>query len=398
MSDGRTVKRTRAGVLVRILVGVAVAIVASPAEVTASVLAPARSVLTPASRAGPARVSVVGTSLYLNGNPWQFSGINAPQAATDYAVNGGCGAAFDLMSFFDSLPRDSVARVGFGQDATIDEGPNSSRTKVNRDWQALDRVVAAADQSSTHIRLIVGLGNEGGTCDGGVFKTDEWYQSGYMKPYIGADGYARSSYWQYLQEVVGRYAGNPAIFMWEPMGEPEAADCAPGYGGGECYSHKSCPADATTTLVNWFDRVGAEIHKLDPGTLVGTGELSDEQCGWAGGGELRIDESAGVDVASFHDYGSPNIAMPAQLAAAIADAKEAGKPLVVGEVGIAAGNGCPISLAERANEMHAKLDAAISAGVAGWVPWTYGTGTKSCDYYILAGDPVFAVLAKAPGV
>jgi hypothetical protein len=90
--------------------------------------------------------------------------------------------------------------------------------------------------------------------------------------------------------------------------------------------------------------------------------------------------------------------MPAQLAAAIADAHEAGKPLVVGEVGIDAGNGCPISLAERAREMSAKLKAAMSADVAGWIPWSYGTGTKSCDTYILSGDPVFAVLAKAPGV
>jgi endo-1,4-beta-mannosidase len=182
------------------------------------------------------------------------------------------------------------------------------------------------------------------------------------------------------------------------MGEPEAAQCAPGYTGGECYSHKTCPPSATATLVNWFDRVGAEIHDLDPGTLVGTGDLSDEQCGWAGGGELAIDEAAGVDVASFHDYGSPNVAMPTQLAAAIADAKKAGKPLVVGEVGIAAGNGCPTSLAERAQEMRAKLDAAMSAGVAGWIPWTYGTGTDdSCDYYILPGDPVLGVLATVAG-
>ncbi|MGP8208145.1 MAG: cellulase family glycosylhydrolase [Acidimicrobiales bacterium] len=353
---------------------------------------------TSASPVGPSGVSVVGTSLYLNGEPWQFKGINAPEAATDYAVNGGCGAAFDLPSFFDSLPRDSVVRVGFSQDATIDEGPGLSHTTVNRDWQALDRVVAAADQSTSHVRLIVDLGNEGGTCDGGVFKTDQWYQSGYLQPYVGADGYARSSYWEYLQQVVGRYAGNPAIFMWEPMGDAEAADCAPGYSGDGCYSHKSCPADATAMLVNWFDQVGAEIHALDPGSLVGTGDLSDQQCGWANGGELLIDEAAGVDVASFHDYGSDDVALPAGLEQAIADAKEANKPLVVGEVGIAAGNGCPTSLAERSSELRAKLTAAFSAGVAGWLPWTYGTGTNTaCDYYILPADPALDLLATAAG-
>jgi hypothetical protein len=341
-------------------------------------------------------VRAEGTSLYLHGRPWHFVGINVPQAATDYQVNGGCGASFDLLALFDALPMDSVARVGFGQDPTIDEGPGASRTTVNRDWRALDRVVEAADQSTTHVRLIVGLGAESGTCDGGAFKTDAWYQSGYLRSFTGADGYRRSSYWDYLKEVVSRYAGNPAIFMWEPMGEPEAADCAPGYSGGECYGHKSCPADATTTLVNWFDRVGTEIHHLDPATLVGTGALSNEQCGWAGAGELRIDGSTGVDVASFDDYGRPDQAMPAQLAAAVADAEQARKPLIVGEVGIAAGVGCPTSLAQRAMEMRAKLDAALSAGVAGWAPWTYGTGTSNgCDDYILASDPLLGVLARS---
>ena len=348
--------------------------------------------------AGPAGVIAVGTKLYLNGKPWQFGGINVPQAATDYAVNGGCGASFDLMPFFDSLPPNSAVRVGFGQDATIEEGPGLDPNVVHHDWAGLDQVVAAADQSTSHVRLIVDLGGEGGTCDGGLFKTDQWYKTGYMRPYLGADGYARTSYWDYIGEVVGRYAANPAIFMWEPMGEPEAPDCAPGYFGGECYSHSLCPPDATTALVDWFDKVGAKIHALDPGTLVGTGELSDDQCGWAGPGELRIDEAAGVDVASFHDYGSPSTAMPPQLAAGIADARKAGKPLVIGEVGIDAGAGCPTSLGQRAVEMRAKMAAAMAAGVAGWVPWSYGTGTKSCDYYILSGDPVLGILRSAPGV
>jgi mannan endo-1,4-beta-mannosidase len=394
---GRRVKRLCTNAFLAALVSAVTVVIPSSPATAAFVLAATGPVPASASPAGPTGASVVGTSFYLNGKPWQFSGINVPQATTDYSVNGGCGASFSLLPFFDSLPQNSVVRLGFGQDATIEEGPNFRRDKVNRDWQALDRAVAAADESTTHVRLIVDLGGQSGTCDGGVFKTDEWYKSGYLRPYLGADGYARSSYWEYLREVVSRYAANRAILMWEPMGEPEASDCAPGSSGGDCYGHMSCPSDATTTLVNWFNRVGAEIRKLDPGVLVGTGELSDGQCGWAGAGELRIDEASGVDVASFHDYGSPSVAMPGQLTAGIADANEAGKPLVVGEVGIDAGDGCTISLAERAREMGAKLKAAMSAGVSGWIPWSYGTGTKSCDTYILPGDPVLAVLADAPG-
>ncbi len=323
----------------------------------------------------PGGVVLRGTSLYLAGKQWQFTGVNAPEAATNYAVNGGCGAEVTALSLFDSLPPDSVVRVNFDQDETIDVGSDVSPTVVNRDWRGLDQVVAAADKSTTHVRLIAYLATQGGTCDGEVYKTDQWYRSGYLQPYAGPVGYGdstdypHSSYWDYLQHVVSRYAGNPAVLMWEPMSEPEASACLPGYSGGACVGHDTCPADATTTLVNWFDRVGAEVHSLDPGTLVGTGELTSQQCGWSGGGELRIDQAAGVDVASYHDYGSDNVALPGGLALAITDAKQAGKPLVVGEVGVPAGESCPTGVPERGTEMSAKYRAAMGAGVAGWLPW-----------------------------
>jgi hypothetical protein len=326
-------------------------------------------------QAGANGVVLNGTSLYLDGTLWQFTGINVPEAATDYVINGGCGAEIDVPAFFDSLPPDSVVRVNFAQDETIDVGPGLSHTQVNRDWRALDSVVAAADQSTTHVRLIAYVATQGGVCDGNVYKSDGWYRSGYLQPYTGPVGYgdsadyAHSSYWTYLQEVVSRYAGNPAILMWEPMSEPEASTCLPGYSGGGCYGHDTCPVDATTTLVNWFNRVGAEVHALDPGVPVETGELTSAQCGWSGSGELRIDEAAGVDVASFHDYGSDS-AMTPGLATSIADAKRAGKPLIVGEVGIPAGETCPISsLPQKGTEAWAKLRAALAAGVAGWLPW-----------------------------
>ena len=192
-------------------------------------------------------VVAVGTSLYLDGKPWQFTGTNVPQAATDYTLNGGCGAEINLPAFFDSLPPNSVVRVNFAQDETIDVGPGLSHTVVNRDWRALDNVVADADQSTTHVRLIAYLATQGGVCDGGIYKSDDWYKSGYLQPYAGPVGYgdsadyAHSSYWAYLQQVVSRYAGNPAILMWEPMSEPEASVCLPGYSGGGAMATTPAP-------------------------------------------------------------------------------------------------------------------------------------------------------------
>jgi mannan endo-1,4-beta-mannosidase len=358
----------RAAVHKRVVIGAAVALLFMP---------PGQAAASPALTAvrTPDGVVLRGTSLYLASKPWQFTGVNAPEAASDYAINGGCGAEINVLSLFDSLPRNSVVRVNFDQDETIDVGPDVSPRAVNRDWRGLDQVVAAANQSTSHVHLIAYLGTQGGTCDGEVFKTDEWYKSGYLEPYAGPVGYgdstsyAHSSYWSYLQQVISRYAGNPAILMWEPMSEPEASDCLPGYRGGACYGNDTCPADATTTLVNWFDQVGDEVHSLDPGALVGTGELTSEQCGWSGGGESRIDEAAGVDVASYHDYGSDSAAMPGGLALAIADAKQAGKPLVVGEVGVPAGEACPTGAPQPGTEMSAKYRSAMAAGVAGWLPW-----------------------------
>jgi mannan endo-1,4-beta-mannosidase len=360
--------RTQAAGHKRIFIAAAAALLAVP---------PGQAAASPVPATARAQDGVVlrGTSLFLAGKPWQFTGVNAPEAATDYAVNGGCGAAIDLSSLFNSLPLDSVVRVNFDQDETVDVGPHLNPAVVNRDWRGLDQVVAAADQSTSHVRLIAYLGTQGGTCDGEVFKTDEWYRSGYMQPYSGPVGYgdstayAHSSYWAYVQQVVSRYAGNPALLMWEPMSEPEAPECLPGYSGSACYGNDTCPADATATLVHWFDLVGAELHALDPGTLVGTGELTSEQCGWSGGGELRIDEASGIDVASYHDYGSNGKAMPGGLALAIADAKQAAKPLVIGEVGVPTGEACPTGAPRPGTEISAKYRAAMAAGVAGWLPW-----------------------------
>ena len=36
----------------------------------------------------------------------------------------------------------------------------------------------------------------------------------------------------------------------------------------------------------------------------------------------------------------------------------------------------------------------MAGGVAGWAAWSYGTGTKSCDYYILPGDPVMGLVGS----
>jgi hypothetical protein len=105
-----------------------------------------------------------------------------------------------------------------------------------------------------------------------------------------------------------------------------------------------------------------------------------------------------VDVASYHDYGADNTAVPAYLAESIPQAAAVGKPLVVGEAGINAQvnlSGCTM-LADRANNINVKLSGQFAAGVSGVVVWDWvhgGAGTM-CTYDIVTGDPLLSILQQ----
>jgi hypothetical protein len=344
--------------------------------------------------AAPSGVSRRGTCLLLNGQPIVLSGINAPQAATDYEVNGGCGAAIDIDRLFGSLAPNSVVRVGFGQDAAINGATGA------RDWRALDRVVAAAERSTTHVRLILGITNQAGTCDGTHWRGHDWYAGAYRDvPPSAPDGLPRVSYWNWIHELVPRYAASTAVGMWEPVGEPEAAVCAPGYDGGACYTHKTCPADATAVLRTFFDVIGAEFHRMDPAHLVASGSLGGDQCGWAGNGSLVVQGSPGIDVATFHDYGSDTTAVPPWLSRRIDESRTLAKPIITEEVGITAGPACT-STSRRASELDAKRRGGAAQGVAGFLPWLYSqsTGRITCDDQLRPDDPAMAALARPASV
>jgi len=333
-----------------------------------------------------------GVDFYLNGARFQFVGINAPQAATDYDVNPGCGAVVDLPALFNSLPPDSAVRVGFLQDATI------NHITGKRDWRGLDRVVAAAEQSPKHPRLIVGLTSQSGTCDANVWKGATWYEGGYRRPANDWDDLPRSSYWQYLQQVVTRYSHSTAIAMWEPVGEPEPSDCSPGFEGAACYGHTTCPPNATAILRAFYDTVGAEIRSLDPNHLIGDGAIGGTQCGWANGGATTIDASPYIDALGWHDYyGATAPPVTPDLLARIATGRLLGKPVITEEAGMPAGtaSGC-MNTSTRAQVLGEEMRQGDAAGLQGFLPWAYGGPPQperhACDDYIFSDDPLYSAL------
>jgi mannan endo-1,4-beta-mannosidase len=362
-----------------------------PVAVAAAPAAGQELVGPPPALSPPGRLEVAGTHLTVGGAPVQLVGINAPMIATDYGLGAGCGAAVTAEDVFASVPAGSLVRVWFTRALATQAATGT------RDWSSIDRVVAAAEASPRRPRLIITLATQSGICDDGEWKGSDWYLDGFRSR-AGAPSSGGGTYLEFLQQAVVRYGDSPAVAMWEPVNEPEAADCAVGVSGTGCYGAKTCPAGAAHALRTFFDVAGAEIHRLAPGALVLSGALGGDQCGWASVPSLP-NASPGIDVLSFHDYGSDEAPVSAWLAVRLDEARALDRPLVVGEVGIPGRDvpGCR-SLDDRAARLQAKVLGGLAAGAAGVVLWVYGGGGPvGCDLYVQPGDPVLRWLATAPG-
>lgn len=374
---------------------------ASPTAISTAIptVAPTATVPPPSALSGA--ISASGTALVLGGHAIQFTGVDAYELASTWGENGGCGPQVDtptLDSFFASLRPNSLVRIWARQ--------GSMAINVNThqlDWAPLDRVFAAAAQYNQ--KLLVSIGDYGGGCDDGHIKDDAWYTGGYMQVY-NSNGMTPYSYWQYLQLLVDRYKTAPALGMWEPLNEPEAWDCTSGYAAdGSCTTPLVCnEAQGEASLRFFFDHVGMEIKTLDPYHLVESGLIGNGQCGASGTDYLLVHESAGIDVASYHDYGSDTTPIPGDqwngLQTRLDQMKLLGKPLIVGEVGMQAQDnvaGC-MTVAQRSANMQAKMVAQFRAGVAAFLPWDWmPTAGSGCNYETIApGDPLLALLHSFP--
>jgi hypothetical protein len=341
-------------------------------------------------------ISASGTQLYLNGSPYNFVGVNAYEAATDWGTNAGCGAYLSdaqLNQLFASLPPNSLVRFWAFQ-GTMATNVNTGQL----DWGPIDRVFAAAAAHGQ--RLIVTLTDQGGTCDGDHWQDPSWYEGGFKDVFndpttTDGRGLTPLSYWTYLQDIVSRYANSPALGMWEPISEAEASTCPAQFQPLNCSGNQTCPDEATAAaaLRYFFDTVGAEIHALDPKHLVESGLLGGGQCGTQGSDYQYVSASPGIDVLSYHDYwgttpigGGQENGMPLRLE----QSKALGKPIIAGEVGLMAGTsaGC-MSDAARNSAMATKEVAQSQAGSSGLLVWNWVPSlSNSCSYDVAPTDPL----------
>jgi mannan endo-1,4-beta-mannosidase len=335
-------------------------------------------------------VTSSGTQLLVGGQPWKFTGYNLP-----------CGQPFqlsdDALNFYlDNIKLNSsanVVRVWFFQS---NGGPGN--------WAPFDRVIAAL--KGRGMRAIPTLVNEFPTCEPTTAeKTLDWYQGGYK---LTGDGYP-ISFRDFATQVAAHYANEPAVAFWQLVNEAEA----PGAQGG-------CDNTAAMNALRSFsDDVAGAIHTVDHNHLVDLGTQGSGQCGTNGSAAYTFVHAGALGLCEYHDYGNAGQAMPSDgnnlLKERIADCNSLNKPLFIGEAGIA-GNvqpdgsepPCPDwpncsspltfqTLQQRATFFQAKITAANSAGVVGYVIWFKSPfyAPASDPFAIGDGDPTEAVLPAA---
>ncbi len=343
-------------------------------------------------------VTKKGTKLYLNGNSYMFTGVNAYSAATLHGVNSGCGEQIaDLESLFSSLRPNSVVRFWGWQGSMA-----TNVTTKQLDWSGIDRVLMTAAKYGQ--RVVISLSDQAGVCDDGVWKDMAWYSGGFMQVH-NPTGTTPLSYWDFMQEIVTRYKDSPTIAMWEVMNEPETAGCLPGYSGSECWGHQTCVdhTAAAGSLRYFFDTVGKKMKEIDHNHLIESGVMGGGQCGADNTNYTYVHQSPYIDVASYHDYEHVDSPMPGDqwngLQVRLDQMRLIQKPLIIGEAGMLAqdNSSACMSFATRREKIAAKMSAQFTAGIAGYIPWDWtGVNKGVCNYDIPATDPMISLLHDFP--
>ena len=325
----------------------------------------------------------------LNGQPYRFTGVNAYEAATYWGVNAGCGQMLtdqDMTNLFvNSLKSGQVVRFWAFQALA------TNYTTKQRDWTGIDRVINTA--AANGVKVIPALSGESGGCDDNHWKDGSWFAGGYMNVYDDLNQWPAStpvSFWQYMHEFLNRYSSNPAIAMIELVSEPTPTDS-----GYVCTSE----SNSMNALRNFYDTVGGEAKNVDPNHLFESGQQGVGQCGLQSTHYEYVNASSGIDVTSYHDYGQDATSIPSYLQESLNYSTGLSKPLVVGEMGMNAQtslNACSMTLTDRANNINAKVNAQLAAGVSGITVWDWipgGVGI-ACTYDIAAGDPLLPILEQ----
>ncbi|WP_084524176.1 cellulase family glycosylhydrolase [Nocardia inohanensis] len=366
------------------LLGVTTACADGPHSVVTNSVPQAAPASGPPSAAAAVTASPAG--LRLRGQPWWPSGFNAPQLATDYTVNFGCGAEVDLDWFFRTVPEQSLTRVPMFQALAVNKNTGAL------DFTAVDEVITVAEKYGRLVLPV--LGAQTGDCGDEIFKQRDWYVDGWKK-LIPVPGRSVLSYRDWLRTAVSRWRGSPVLAGWELVGEPEPSNCS----GTQCDLRlRECPSDAAQVLRAFMDEAGQTVRELDPQRLIFAGYVGGSQCGIAGNDFGYVSASANVDVVEYHDYSDADTPLPGGpnngLARRLEQARQLGKPLLVAEIGEFAGSCQP--LPDRRERLGRRIAGQRAAGSAGALIWAFVPDPRQdrCTYDVGPDDPLWALVAE----
>lgn len=356
-----------------------------PTTTTTAAPLPSTSSSTTVPTDPPGRIVRRGSALYLDGKTYAFVGAAVPNGTTLWSVNYGCGTQLsdaDLDLLFTSLPPRTVVSMW----ATSQLGWNRWTSTI--DFTAIDRAVAAAARHGSFLNLI--LATQQGYCGDGHWKDEAWYAGGYRQ--AAADDATKLSYWDWIRQIVPRYATSNTVAMWTLMNEPDASSCAAGLDGAACYGNLQCSPSAAATLRSFYDTVGQKVKRLDPAHLVVSGSRGATDCGLQASQYGDLHRSSGIDVCDMHPYGVGDKPLPDSNRDNILMCSSAGKVTVIGEMGIDGGDSqttCP-SFAERSTIFADKFSAYRAQGTSGFFLWAWAPKVSGCTMAIFPGDPVLA--------
>ncbi len=340
--------------------------------------------------AGTGLVTRSGTSLMLNGSPWQFAGYD-DYRLTSASPGHQCGGPLtdqEVAASLDEIRSNSGATVVRTWFMQAYGGPGN--------WGQFDRLLAAA--AARGMKVIPVLSDQWAACEPWPagqtpYRSLSWYQTGYRHVDYG---YTRS-YRDYAAAIAAHYRGNQAIAFWQLVNEAEALD-AP---GGACED-----ALANRALRHFADDVAGVIKHNDPGRLVSLGTIATGQCGTSSTADFLNLHSGRIDICEYHDYFGPG-GLPGDqwhgVAVRIDQCHSLNKPIFAGEVGLQAsiqadgssgGQVTDATLAQRATFFQQKLQAQFGAGISGFLIWQYATGPPTDGFEVQPGDPTEGVMAQ----
>ena len=291
---------------------------------------------TSSSGAMPA-ITVEGNRIMRDGEPWWFLGYNS------FVWSGDCGnddekmTAEDVDTWFEGMRHD---------------GHGAVRLFFYDGWD-VERLDAAVESAKKHnVYLTITLDDAIGGC-GENDKDASWF----------SDQSERETFQNHMTDMLERYEGETAFAWFEYFNEPS-------YEGG--------------ALREFYDEMGAVADTVDPDRLFSSGTVAPY---WLDGEDnfLDVHESPGVDIASMHEYDEGEVESNHGPGVR---ANSAGKPVIVGEYGITAGEGCDSSYESRAERFAQKAEAytATEDGYAGALAWAWQPGGGGCELGNLDSD------------